>query len=250
MKTYLTKTWGAPPLPSTADLTPADVMHGLQRATLTLRRFAVKHFVLNRGLRTLPFVPGEMASQRPAGDARGGGARQTLTALVDRHLILRESDGSLSVHPAVRISFANWRPLPSRDSGPFDPRALPEPGAAPGIALPSEKASLDLVEEAVFHAIQAGESGTASRSTTRFSAAIGTSPGSWGKWLAGCGSFADSIPAQTDGRSAGIVPRSGNLTSRTKRTICRFRADLRLLQGRLVEVEREGDLRVRRSLVS
>jgi hypothetical protein len=79
-----------------------------------------------------------------------------LEDLVGWHLVLREADGSYSVHPAVRDHFARlaashhgaWHDLIREQMISLVQR--------PGQRLPAEPALLDLVEEAIYHALEAG----------------------------------------------------------------------------------------------
>ena len=50
------------------------VLHGRSESDADVAAIRRQALCSEARLRTLPFVPGEMASQRPAGDARGGGA--------------------------------------------------------------------------------------------------------------------------------------------------------------------------------
>ena len=244
MKSYLTKTWGAPPLPSTADLTPADVMHGLQRATLTLRRFAVKHFVLKRVYELCRLYQEKWRASGPLAMLEAEGLRQTLTALVDRHLILREPDGSLSVHPAVRDYF---RQLATASEQGFWHHLIHEHFLSlvrrPGLRLPSEKASLDLVEEAIFHAIQAGESGTALQIYNQVLGGHRHLAWKLGEMARGLRIIRGFNPCPDRWALGWYLRALGELDlAYEENNLPFFRADMRLLQGRLVEVEREGDL--------
>ena len=85
----------------------------------------------------------------------GDDLRKLLMTLVDRHLVLRQADGSLDVHPAIRDHF---RRLAS-DEGKWHDiirGQLVTLVGRPGVRYVEDKRSLDLVEEAIFHAVQAG----------------------------------------------------------------------------------------------
>src|SRR6202035_4568293 len=83
--------------------------------------------------------------------------RRVLDALVGRHLAVREADGSYSIHPAVRDYFYRVA-IADRQVGWHD--LLREKMVTliqqPGQRLPNEAATLDLVEEAIYHALRAG----------------------------------------------------------------------------------------------
>ena len=100
-----------------------------------------------------------MASRRHVVAARCRLARQTLATLVRRHLALREADGSITVHPAVRDYFGQLATASERG---FWHHLIGEQlislARRPGLQLPTDPASLDLVEEAISHAAQSGQS--------------------------------------------------------------------------------------------
>ena len=78
-------------------------------------------------------------------------------ALVDRHLVLREADGTLSVHPAVRDYFAGL--TTAADRGLWHHLIgdqLISLVQRPGLRLPEDQAALDLAEEAIAHALESG----------------------------------------------------------------------------------------------
>src|SRR5262249_25595236 len=83
--------------------------------------------------------------------------RRVLASLIQRHLVLREADGALGVHPAVRDHFARladaggpggWHDLIREH--------LVSLARRPGRQLPEDEATLDLVEDAIHHALEAG----------------------------------------------------------------------------------------------
>jgi len=83
--------------------------------------------------------------------------RQVLTTLVERHLLLREADDSFSVHPAVRDYFHGlakgldkvaWHDILREHLLSLIKR--------PGKRHPEDAATLDLAEEALYHALGAG----------------------------------------------------------------------------------------------
>src|SRR5262249_4838147 len=85
--------------------------------------------------------------------------REVLDALVERHLVLREADGSFSVHPAVRDHFARLgSPADQGDWHDIIREQLISLVQRPGRHLPEDPVTLDVVEEAIHHALQAGQS--------------------------------------------------------------------------------------------
>jgi len=94
-------------------------------------------------------VAGEMA-----GIARAQ-MEADLEELVRRHLTVREASGKFTIHPAVRDHFySRFRdPVQVHDAVR---RHLTSLSSRPGIGPPSDKATLDLLEELIHHALQAG----------------------------------------------------------------------------------------------
>jgi hypothetical protein len=83
--------------------------------------------------------------------------RQVLDGLVSRHLALREANGSFSVHPAVRDHF--YRLATTAEGGAWHDilrQQLTSLAQRPGHGLPEDPTTLDLVEEAIYHALEAG----------------------------------------------------------------------------------------------
>lgn len=79
----------------------------------------------------------------------------TADSLVDSHLVHLTSDGTYSVHPAVRDHF--YRSFRDTENlhGAITKHLLNLSGR-PGIGLPTAKASLDMLEELVHHAARSG----------------------------------------------------------------------------------------------
>jgi tetratricopeptide (TPR) repeat protein len=78
-----------------------------------------------------------------------------LDELVKRHLTLRDVRGKYTVHPAVRDHFYRLfrEPATLHDAVRIHYSSLTE---RPGIGPPSDKPTLDLLEELVYHAIRSG----------------------------------------------------------------------------------------------
>ncbi len=74
--------------------------------------------------------------------------------LVDRHLVYREANDRYTVHPAIRDHFYRLFRDASDVHGAIA-KHFSTLTDRPGIGLPSDKESLDLLEELIFHAIQA-----------------------------------------------------------------------------------------------
>jgi hypothetical protein len=78
-----------------------------------------------------------------------------LEELVNRHLALRDRRGKLTVHPAVRDHFYHLFREPEVMHEAVR-QHLSSLTSRPGIGPPSDKATLDLLEELIYHALQAG----------------------------------------------------------------------------------------------
>ena len=77
-----------------------------------------------------------------------------VTVLTDVHLCSKEPSGKFSVHPAVRDHFYRLFRDTTEIHGAISDHLL-SLSSRPGIGLPTEKQSLDLLEELIHHAIRA-----------------------------------------------------------------------------------------------
>ena len=164
-------------------------------------------------------------------------------ALVRRHLALREGDGSVSVHPAVRDYFSQ---LATGSEQGFWHQLIGEQLISlvrkPGWRLPTDKTSLDLVEEAISHAAASRRNGQGRDCTSTFWAGTGTWRGSWVRWRAGLRILRGFDPCPDRWALGWYLRALGELDlAYAENNRPYFRADIRLLQGRLTEVEQEGD---------
>jgi hypothetical protein len=169
--------------------------------------------------------------------------RLALNSLVERHLALREPDGSLSVHPAVRDYF---RQLESASEQGFWHHLIHEQLLSlvrrPGMRLPTEKASLDLVEEAISHANQAGESREALQLYNQVLAGHRHLAWKLGEMARGLRIIRGFDPCPDRWALGWYLRGLGELErAYEQNNLPFFRADIRLLQGRLSEVDREAD---------
>src|SRR5439155_11625662 len=144
------------------DLGPAGVVHAFRRARNLLQHLVRKHRLL-RGVREVcRYHQRKAALAGPLAELDAAGLGQVLESLVRRHLVLRETAGSYSIHPAVRDHF--HRVALSRDGGGRHDllrHQMISLVRRPGQRLPEDAAGLDLVEEAIYHALQAGRRGEA-----------------------------------------------------------------------------------------
>ncbi len=155
--------WG-PVEPRAQDLTPPDLLHAVQRERAIVQRFAVKHFALRRVHEICKLYQRKWQASGPLAALEASALQRALDGLVLRHLALREADGSVSVHPAVRDYFAQ---LATSSEQGFWHQLIGEQLISlvrkPGWRLPTEKASLDLVEEAISHAVRSRRNGESTR---------------------------------------------------------------------------------------
>ncbi len=225
------------------DLGPADVLRAYTRVRRALGFLAVKHFVLGRVRELCRLYQQKWSLAGPLAACDASEFRRALGSLAGRHLVLREGDDSYSVHPAVRDHF---RRLATAGAGNAWHDLIREQLISlvlqPGKQLPEDAASLDLVEEAIHHANEAGRPDEAfdlyndvlgglrhlgwklgeSARGLRVLKSFSPCPDRWALawYLRSLGEFEEAL-------AHGGPPY--------------FRADVRLLQGRLPEVAAEGD---------
>ncbi len=127
-----------------ADLNPADVALAVRRARQALHRFAIKHRALLLVRAQCRLYQQKWQASGPLALLDGAELNQAVTALVGRHLVLREADGSLSVHPAVRDYFAHLATASERG---FWHHVIGEQLISlvqrPGLRLPEDQAALE-----------------------------------------------------------------------------------------------------------
>jgi hypothetical protein len=225
------------------DLGPYDVQRGLKSAGKRLRYFVAKHFALRRVRELCAVYQRKWSLAGPLAPLSAAELREALGALVRRHLVLRESDGSFSVHPAVRDHFL--RLAASGEQGGWHDvlrEQLVSLVERPGKRLPDDPASLDLVEEAIYHTVQAGRPAEAAalyRDLLGGLRHLGWRLGEMARGLRILRGF-DPCPEPWD--LAWYLRALGELEEAYQYNhLPYFRADVRLLQCRLPEVAAEGD---------
>src|SRR5439155_8544023 len=92
--------WDKPSAAAFADLTPGDVAVALRRAKRALQRFAITHRALRRVREQCRLYQQKWQTSGPLAMLDSAGLDEALAALVGRHLVVREANGSVSVHPA------------------------------------------------------------------------------------------------------------------------------------------------------
>jgi hypothetical protein len=240
---FIKEGWGKPSKADFVDLTPADVMRSISRTKRDLQQFAIKHRALRlageqcRLYRQKWQESGALATL----DAAEMGA--VLRALEGRHLVLREANGTVSVHPAVRDYFARLATASERG---FWHHLIGEQLISlvqrPGVRLPTDQASLDLAEEAIAHALGAGQP---KKAWDLYAHVLGGHRHlAWklGEMARGLRILRGFDPCPDRWALGWYLRALGELDAAyAENAFPYFRADLRLLQGRLTLVEPEGD---------
>src|SRR5262249_23394161 len=97
---------GYTPARPVKDVDPAHALASLTRIQQRLRYLVYKHCALRRVRELCRIHQRKWSLAGPLAPLDATALREVLDALVERHLVLREADGSFSVHPAVRDHFA------------------------------------------------------------------------------------------------------------------------------------------------
>jgi tetratricopeptide (TPR) repeat protein len=239
----LEEAWGKPSIPQYGDLTPADVLHAFRHVRQVLQRFAIQHMVLRRVREICQLYQQKWQAGGPLATLEAEILCQALETLVLRHLALREADGSISVHPAVRDYFRQLATVPERGFWhDLIGEQLISLVRRPGLRLPTDQASLDLVEEAIFHAIQAGQSEKALKLYTQVLGGHRHLAWKLGEMARGLRIMRSFNPCPDRWALGWYLRAMGELEEAFQQNnFPFFRADIRLLQGRLTDVGQEGD---------
>jgi hypothetical protein len=168
---------------------------------------------------------------------------RVLDALVGRHLVLREADGCFSIHPAVRDHFGRLATVAEQGAWHDVLREqLISLIRRPGQRHPEEAAGLDLLEDAIHHALQAGRTEEAWRLYDQVGGGLRHLGWKLGEMARGL-RILRSFPSCPEGWALAWYLRAlGELEeAHASHTLPTFRAAIRLLQGRLPQVAAEGD---------
>jgi hypothetical protein len=225
------------------NLTPADVMLTFRTVKRILQTFAVKHRVLCRVRQLCSLFRQKWRASGPLASLDAQELGLVLSALVGRHLVLREADQSVSVHPAVRDYFSQLTPASERGFwhhliGEQLIRLIQQPGSR----LPADPASLDLAEEAISHALAAGRTEQAWSLYTHLMGGHAHLAWKLGEMARGLRIVRSFTPCPDRAALGWYLRALGELEDAFQQhPLPYFRADIRLLQGRLPQVEREGE---------
>ncbi len=240
---FLKKGWINPSQLTAEDVTPADVMQAFFGVKQRLQRLAIKHGVLRRVRELCRLHQQKWEAGGPLSALDSGSLSQVLEGLIGRHLVLREGDGSLSVHPAVRDYFGQLATASERG---FWHHLIGEQlirlVQRPGLRLPTDQASLDLVEEAITHALHSGESAKALNLYEHVLGGHRHLAWKLGEMARGLRIIRKFSPCPDRWALGWYLRALGEMEKAFgQNNFSFFRADIRLLQGRLTQVEAEGD---------
>jgi hypothetical protein len=226
-----------------ADFTAADIHRAFRRVKAELQYLTFKHFLLGRVRELCHLYQRKWALAGPLAHLDVGGLRQALTALAGRHLILRESDGTFSVHPAIRDHFARLAADAERgDWHDLLRQQMISLAQRPGRHLPEDARTLDLVEEAIFHALQAGRRDEAEWLYQNVLGGLRHLGWKLGETNRGLRVLRQFDPCPDRWALAWHLRALGELDeAHAHNTLPSFRADVRLLQGRLPLVADERE---------
>jgi hypothetical protein len=169
--------------------------------------------------------------------------RQILDGLVCRHLVLREANSSFSVHPAVRDHF--YRMATTAEGGAWHDilrQQLISLAQRPGHALPEDSTTLDLVEEAIYHSLEAGRPKEAQDLYQNVLGGLRHLAWKLGEMARGLRILRQIQPCHDQWSLGWFLRALGELEEAYRHNnVPYFRADIRLLQGRLPQVKAEQE---------
>jgi hypothetical protein len=220
-----------------------DDLYRAHRLRLRLNHLAIKHGALVRVREWCRAQQQKWQLAGPLARLDAAGLRQVLDTLVARHLVVREADGAFSVHPAVKDHFG--RLATTAEAGAWHDALrhhLMTLIQKPGQRWPDDPAALDLIEEAIHHSLSAGRLAEAQELFTDRLGGLRHLAWKLGELARGRRILRAFEPVPDPWALAWFERGLGELEKAYR--LCPlpyFRADIRLLQGRLPEVEAEGD---------
>jgi hypothetical protein len=242
-KAFIQAGWVASAPALSAELIPADIHRAFRRVKAELYLLTYKHFMLWRVRELCQLSQRKWALAGPLAQLDAAGLRRSLAALVDRHLVLRESDGSFSVHPAVRDHFGRLGAEGER-GGWHDllREQMISLARRPGRHLPEDARTLDMIEEAIYHALEAGRRDEAESLYQHGLGGLRHLAWKLGETNRGLRILRQFDPCPDRWALAWHQRALGELdAAHANNALPCFRADIRLLQGRLPQVAAEGD---------
>jgi hypothetical protein len=235
--------WSKAAMYAHADVTPADVVEALRWVKLALWQCALEHRARRRVLEQCKLYQEKWRASGPLATLEPAALSEALSGLVRRHLALREADDRISVHPAVRDYFGQSVAAPDRGIWHhLIGGQLISLVQRPGAHHPTDEASLDLVEEAIFHALQARQPGAALGLYTRVLGGHRHLAWKLGEIARGLRIIRGFDPCPDRWALGWYLRALGELEDAYEQNqLAYFRADVRLLQGRLSQVGEHGD---------
>jgi tetratricopeptide (TPR) repeat protein len=225
------------------DLHPSELPHALREVRRWLRQMAFKHVALQNVREQCEALQRKWSLAGPLASLDRIELLQVLYNLVTRHLVLKESDGTFSVHPAVRDHFGRLGSGADREAWhDFLRDKMLSLVQQPGRQLPHKPATLDMVEETIYHALQAGRTREAAELFERALGGLrhlGWNLGEMARGVRILRGFSECPDRWALGwflRALGEYEEALG-----HNPLPCFRADIRLLQGRLPLVAAEGD---------
>lgn len=212
------------------------------QVVLRLRYLALKHFALRRVRELCRTRQRKWSVAGPLATLDAAELRQALHSLAARHLVVFEADGSCSVHPAVRDHFGRLARAEQESWHDILREQMISLVQRPGVRLPEDRATLDLIEEAIHHALQAGKRQQAEDLFTQALGGLRHLAWKLGEMNRGLRILRSFDPCPDPSALAWFLRALGEYDEAFKHnTMAYFRADILLLQGRLPEVAREED---------
>jgi hypothetical protein len=220
-----------------------DLVEAFRRVYQRLRHLVDKHFILRQVHELCGLSQTKWALAGPLAPLDLGELRRVLDRLVAQHLVLREGGSLYTVHPAVRDHFyrlatasrkETWHDLISAHLVSLIRR--------PGRSRPEDAATLDAVEEAIHHAQEAGRVQEAWRLYEDVLGGLRHLAWKLGEMGRGLRILRSFDPCPDRWAFGWFLRGMGELEEAYARNdLPFFRADIRLLQGRLTAVAAEGD---------
>ena len=235
--------WDADEPRGPEDRDPYEIERALAHHEKRIRRQHARHVALRavrelcRGRRRKWELAGPLATL----DAEG--LRRLLGSLASRNLVVRDGAGSVAVHPAIRDHFAGLGDGSDRGSWhDLIREQLISLARRPGRGLPEDRATLDLIEEAIRHAVGAGRDEEAWDLFEKGLGGVRHLGWKLGESARGARILEGFRSMPDPSAPAWFLRALGELDpARDLARMPYFRADVRLLQGRLAEVGDEGD---------